>query len=120
MSRVAVAMKYYDEASMKEVREALEASVMQWPGVRSKGMMGCLVYFRDRKFFAFLVTNGLVITKLTQEEREELSRKVTAKPFEMAGRTSSNWAQVPARTPGDLQPVLFYVRKSYEAIQGGE
>ena len=108
-------MKYYNESQMRGVRETLEANILKWPGVARKEMMGCLCYFRGRKFFAFLVTNGIVVTKLTKDDRSKLSEQMDSKPFEMAGKTSSKWIQVTVRKPGDLQPVLPYVRKSYEA-----
>ena len=111
-------MKYYDEVKMRPIREALEAEVLTWPDVGPKEMMGCLVYFRGRSFFAFLVTHGLVLTKLADPDRTTLSRRPGAKPFDMAGRTSSKWIQLPVRTPKDLAPLLPYVRKSYEAIPG--
>lgn len=109
-------MKYYDEDRMRHVREAFEREVLGWPDVTSKGMMGCLVYSRGRSFFAFLVNDGLVVTKLTEAAREDLAGRVPSKPFEMAGRTSSKWIQVPAKRPEDLDAVLPYVRQSYEEI----
>ncbi len=78
-------------------------------------MMGCLCYFRGRKFFAFLVTGAIVLTKLSEEVRTELSGTVSAKPFEMSGRTAKKWLRVELRKPGDLRPILPYIRKSYEA-----
>lgn len=108
-------MKFYDEEKMRDVREAFEATVLAWPGVKSNEMMGCLCYFRGRKFFAFLITKGVVVTKLAKDDRSTLSKQVDSKPFEMAGRIASTWIQVPVRTPGDLPPVLPYVRKSYDA-----
>lgn len=102
---------------MRRVREAFEAKVLLWPGVTRKEMMGCLVYFRGRKFFAFLVTNGLVVTKLTEADRAKLAGSATTKPFRMAGRTSSNWIQVDVRNPSDVTPVLTYVRRSYDAAR---
>lgn len=111
-------MKYYDEDRMRPIRETFEAEVLAWPDVTSRGMMGCLVYFRRRKFFAFLVTDGLVLTKLGDQDRKALSARVDQKPFEMAGRTSSNWAQVGVSDPADLESLMPYVRKSYEAIEG--
>jgi len=108
-------MKYYDEKKMRDVRETLEAKIMKWPGVVRKEMMGCLCYFRGKKFFAFLVTNGIVITKLAKEDQSKLSERVHSKPFEMAGRTASTWIQVTLKDPGRLEPILPYVRKSYEA-----
>jgi|SRR3990170_8656225 len=111
-------MKYYDEEKMRKVRKTLEADIMKWPSVESKEMMGCLCYFRGRKFFTFLVTNGIVITKLANEDRSKLSERLDSKPFEMAGRTAATWIQLPLQKPGDLRPILPYIRKSYEAASG--
>lgn len=82
-------MKYYDEDRMRPVREAFDAEVLTWPGATSRGMMGCHVYLRGRSFFAFLVNDGLVLTKLSEEERRELAARMETKPFEMAGRATS-------------------------------
>ena len=109
-------MKFYDEAKMAPVRKALEASVLNWPGVAPKEMMGCLVYSRGTKFFAFLVTHGLVITKLSEEDREALAED-GGKPFTMAGRTTAKWVQLPVKTAEDLRPLLPHVRASYEACR---
>lgn len=111
-------MKYYNEIHMRGVRETLETVIMKWPNVARKEMMGCLCYFRGSKFFAFLVTNGIVLTKLADGDRSKLSEQMDSKPFEMAGRTASNWLQVMVRKPHDLQPVLPYVKKSYDAASG--
>jgi hypothetical protein len=100
---------------MRAVQEALEKDVLAWPGVSWKEMMGCLCYFRGKKFFAFLVTDGLVVTKLSEADRKALAGRVDSKPFSMAARTSSSWIQVTVRGPADLKPVLPYLRKSYEA-----
>ena len=108
-------MKYYDEEQMGGVRETLEEEIMKWPGVASKQMMGCLCYFRGKKFFAFLVTNGIVITKLAKEDRSKLSKRIDSRPFELAGRTASTWIQLTLEKPVDLKPLLPYIRKSYEA-----
>jgi len=108
-------MKYYDEQRMRDVRGRLESDILEWPGVTSKEMMGCLCYFRGKKFFAFLVTNGIVITKLAKENRAALSERVGSRPFEMAGKTASSSVQLPLKGPEDLDPLMPYVRKSYEA-----
>ncbi len=108
-------MKYYDEEQMRDVRKALEANVLEWPGVIRKEMMGCLCYFRGKKFFAFLVTNGIVITKLGKEDRSKLSERPDSKPFEMSGRTAASWIQLSLKKPKDLRILLPYIKKSYEA-----
>lgn len=108
-------MKYYDEDKMREIREALEKEIMRWPRVTAKQMMGCLCYFRGRKFFAFLVTKGIVITKLSQNGRATLLEQMHGKAFEMAGRTAKTWIRVPLKKREDLQLILPFVKKSYEA-----
>ncbi len=113
-------MKYYDEAAMDEVRKTLEADILEWPGVASKEMMGCLCYFRGKKFFAFLVTNGIVITKLPEEDRSKLATRGGSKPFDMAGRTASSWFQLSLKNSGDVRSILPYVEKSYKAASGAE
>lgn len=107
-------MKYYDDEQMRDIRETLEADIMKWPGVVSKEMMGCLCYFRGKKFFAFLVTDAIVLTKLPKQERALLSRRAGSRPFEMAGRTASAWVQVPLKAPKELGPLMAYVRNSYD------
>jgi hypothetical protein len=108
-------LKFYRDATMRASREALEATVLAWPGVARKEMMGCLVYFRGKRFFAFLVTGGLVITKLPGADRAVLAKRRGAKPFAMSGRMSSKWVQLPLAKPADLKPLLPYVKKSYKA-----
>ena len=108
-------MKFLDEGKMAGVRAALEADLMTWPGVKAKEMMGCLCYFRGKKFFAFLVTDGLVLTKLDKDGRSQLAAAVASKPFEMSGRTASSWLQVSVKKAGDLRALMPYVRKSYDA-----
>jgi len=111
-------MKFYDEEKMKDVRRTLEGAILKWPGVERKEMMGCLCYLRGTKFFVFLITDGVVITKLTKEERSELSGRLESKPFEMAGRTASSWIQLPVKKPATLRPLMPYIKKSYEAALG--
>jgi hypothetical protein len=108
-------VKYFDETQMTGIREALDAEVMKWPGVSSKGRMGCLCYFRGRKFFAVLVTQGIAVTRLTAEDRATLSKMKGTKPFEIGGRVSSHWSQQPLKNAQELQRLLPYIRKSYEA-----
>ena len=108
-------MKYYDEVQTGEIRKALEKEILRWPGVTSRQMMGCLCYFYGKKFFAFLVTNAIVITKLSDDERTKLSKHIDTSAFEMAGRTAKTWIRVALKKPNDLKLVLPFVKKSYEA-----
>src|SRR3989442_7417444 len=80
-------MKYYDEEKMAEIRKIFEAEVLTWKGVSSRRMMGCLCYFYNRKFIGFLVTDGIVLMKLSKKDQTSLNEKFGGKPFEMAGQT---------------------------------
>ncbi len=108
-------LKFYKERETGPIREMLEKEVIQWPGVTVRPMMGCLCYFRGKRFFAFLVTNGIVITKLSEEDRAELSKRPNTEPFKMAGKTAKSWVRIDLKHPSDLRPILPYVRKSYLA-----
>ncbi len=107
-------MKYYDEKQMSQIRKALEDEIMKWPNVTSKEMMGCLCYFRGKKFFAWLVTNGIVLTKLSEDDRTKVRVQVETEPFEMGGKPTKQ-VKVILRKPEDLQPIRTYIRKSYDA-----
>ena len=108
-------MKYYDEEKMAEVRKAFDREVLTWKGVVSRPMMGCLCYFYNRKFIGFLVTNGIVLMKLTEKDRTELKKKFGGKPFEMAGQTGRLWV-TPLKAPKDVRSVIPFARKRYQEV----
>ncbi len=108
-------MKYYDEEKMVEIRKTFEKEVLEWKGVISRPMMGCLCYFYNRKFIGFLVTNGIVLMKLSEKDQTVLKEKFGGKPFEMAGQTGRLWV-TPLKEPKDVRSVMPFVRKRYEEV----
>ncbi len=106
-------MKYYDEKQMSQIRKAFENEAMKWPDVTSREMMGCLCYFRGKKFFAWLVTNGIVLPKLTEVDRRELQDQFDTEPFEMGGK-ATKLRKVVLKKPEDLQQIRIYIKKSYD------
>ncbi len=110
-------MKYYDEEQMTEIRKALEKEIMQWPDVKSKEMMGCLCYFRGKKFLAWLVTNGIILPKLTEDDRRKLQSEFETAPFKMGAR-ATKLRTVILRKPEDLLPIRTYIKESYNAASG--
>ena len=106
-------MKYYDEEKMVETRKTFDAEVLKWKGVTSRPMMGCLCYFYNRKFIGFLVTNGIVLMKLSEKDQTILKERFGGKPFEMAGQTGRPWI-TPLKGPNDVRSVIPFVRKRYE------
>ena len=107
-------MKYYDEKQMSQIRKALEDEVMKWPDVTSREMMGCLCYFRGKKFFAWLVTKGIVLPKLAEDDRRTLQDQFSTEPFVMGGK-ATRLRKVVLQKPADLQHLRTYIRNSYDA-----
>ena len=108
-------MKYFDEEKMSEIRKVFDAEVLTWKGVSSRPMMGCLCYFYNRKFIGFLVTNGIVVMKLSEKDQTMLKEKFGGIPFEMAGQTVRLWV-TPLKGPKDVRSVMPFVRKRYEEV----
>jgi len=107
-------VKFYDEKEMGKVREALERTVLRWRGVTTREMMGCICYFYGSKFFALLITDAVVITKLPEEGRTRLTQEFGGKPFTMGGKAVKTWVSVPVKRPGDLTAIVPFVKTSYE------
>ncbi|MDG6219473.1 MAG: hypothetical protein QCI00_08545, partial [Candidatus Thermoplasmatota archaeon] len=74
-------MKYYDEGKMQHLRVRLEEEILRWPDVKTKKMYGCPCYKHKEKLFAFLVTDGVVLTKASERDKLELSKEFQIKPF---------------------------------------
>jgi len=108
-------LKYYDKEKMIEIQKAFEAEVLKWKGVSSRPMMGCLCYFYNRKFIGFLITDGIVLMKLSEKDQTSLKEKFGGKPFEMAGQTGRLWV-TPLKRPRDVGSVMPFVRKRYEEV----
>ena len=112
-------MKFYDEERMRGVRARFDEGVKDWDAVTSKEMMGCLCYLRGKRFFAFLVTDGVVLTRLGDADRERAYGRPGARPFEMAGKKASKWVQVPVRGPAEVKALMPLVRASYDGAGKG-
>jgi hypothetical protein len=95
-------MKYFDEEKMAETRKTFEAEVLEWKGVVSRPMMGCLCHFYNRKFVCFLVTNGIVLMKLSEKDQTLL-------------KTCRLWV-TPLKGPKVVRSVMPLVRKRYEEV----
>ena len=108
-------MKYFDEKKMEPIRKEFEKTVMKWKGVVSRPMMGCLCYFYNRKFVCVLVTEGIVVMKLGEEDQARLKEEFGGKPFEMAGKTGRMWV-TPLKSPADVKSVMSFVKKRYDEV----
>ena len=75
-------MKHYHDPQANEMRRLLEQEILHWPNVSSKKLFGCPGYQAGGKLFAFLVTDGVVLTQLEEAEREALFRQYPATFFQ--------------------------------------
>jgi len=99
---------------MKETREILESEVLHKPEVTTKRMFGCPCYMVKNALFGFLVTEGLVLTKLPEGDREEALKIPGADFFKSRNRVMRKWVQIPLKGPEVLPDVITWLWKSYE------
>src|SRR5437899_11667556 len=81
-------MKYFDKEKMGQIRDELEKEILQWPEVSSREMMGCLCYLHGKKMIAVLVTDGIVKSKLSEQDQTDLPQLSRKVPFRRGGKTS--------------------------------
>ena len=112
-------MKYFDTEKMGQIRDELEKEILQWPGVSSREMMGCLCYQHGKNMITFLVTDGIVISMLTEQEQKDLSKISGQMSFKMGGKTMRKpvWA---LKTRDNLRTILPFLKKSYQATLIGK
>ncbi len=106
-------MTYYSEEKAKALRETIEKDLLDWPKVTTRKMFGCPAYLADRRLFAFLVTEGVVITQLCKEDREALGEIYQTEPFTVRERTIERWVKVFIPSPEATARVMPYVKKSH-------
>ena len=112
-------MKYYSEEETKDLRLAFEDKILRWAKVTKTKMFGCPCYKANEKLFTFLVTKGVVITRLNENDREVISSQYQITPFQAGKKTVKNWIRIPIENKSDVDKVMHFVKKSYEnATQG--
>lgn len=109
-------MIYYTESEAKALREAFESQVLYWPRVTTRRMFGCPAYLVDGKLFAFLVTEGVVITQIRKRDREYLETQYPVEPFKAGEREIERWLQVTIDDLQRLERIITMVKKSYDTV----
>lgn len=109
-------MRYYDEVVMQTRRAAFEQALRRIPGLTVKKMFGCPCYKRHEKMFAFLVTDGLVLTRLAAKDRERLLAKFQGGAFQAGRKTVATWVQAPFQSLNQLDEYLPLLRRGLRAI----
>lgn len=77
-------------------------------------MFGCPCYQVGGNLFAFLVNEGIILTKLNEKQKEELSAKFDAAPFQARKKTVNKWVKLSLQSKDALSDVYPYLRQSYE------
>jgi hypothetical protein len=106
-------MQYYNEEKMQNIRLKIEKQVLSWPDVTTKKMYGCPCYKYKDKLFAFLVTDGVVLTKVSDQDKINLSKEFSIKPFQAATRTIKGWPQIPVGKASDFDKIISFIKNSY-------
>ncbi len=108
-------MKYYSEEDTKDLRLSFEAHVLSWPKVGTKKMFGCPCYKANGRLFAFLVTNGIVITQLEQTDSEALSRRYKTTFFQAGKKLVKGWLKLQIKDLKELDKIMPFIKRSYES-----
>jgi predicted DNA-binding protein (MmcQ/YjbR family) len=107
-------MQYYNEEKMHNLRVRLEQEILKWPDVSTRKMYGCPCYKYKDKLFAFLVTDGIVLVRVSEEDTIKLSEQFTIKPFQAGEkRIMYRWPVIPVDDSTDLQKILPFIKNSY-------
>ncbi len=61
-----------------------------------------------------MVTGGIILTRLSEEEKARLLKDSRAGHFEGHGRTMKNWILISLPDPSEIEGYLPYIKSSYE------
>jgi hypothetical protein len=110
-------LPYYSEDESHEFRLKVEEIVLGWPGVSKKIMFGSPAYVVGKTYFAMLVTGGIILTRLTEPEKEQLLKEPGVGYFEGHGRVMKKWVHIPVSSPADIETRVPFIRSSYETAR---
>ncbi|MBN1486560.1 MAG: hypothetical protein JW981_02885 [Anaerolineae bacterium] len=107
-------MKYYSEGkNQRAIREALEKEILNWDNVTIRKMFGCPAYQANGRLFAFLVTEGVVLTQLYHPDMEALTEYYHTDPFTVQEQVIQRWIIVSIPSAQALDRLIPFVEKSY-------
>jgi len=109
-------MDYYSEDKGRELREAFEERTLHWPMVTVRRMYGCPAYLADGKLFAFLVTDGVVITQIGKRDRESAASAFATALFKAGEREIGRWLIITLEDVKQLNRLMRLVKNSYETV----
>lgn len=108
-------MTYFDKEEGAALKSAFDEVVAEWPDVAATTMFGCPSYRAAGTIFAVLVTDGVALTRLPDDHREEVTQAFETGPFRAGERTVTKWVQVAIDDVDELDSLVPHVRASYES-----
>lgn len=108
-------MKYFDKERGSALQTAFEDIVSDWPSVTATTMFGCPSYQADGTLFGVLVTDGLVLTRLPSNHRDQVEKAFETKPFQAGERTVTKWLQFTIDDVAVLDSLIPHIKASYES-----
>lgn len=108
-------MSQFDLETEEELKAAFDAIVATWPDVTSKTMFGFPSYQADGTLFAVLLADGVGLTRLPDDGRDELDSSFETGPFEAGDRTVEAWVTITIDEIADLERLRPYIVASYES-----
>lgn len=108
-------MKYFDKEDGAALKSAFDEIVLDWPEVDGRTMFGCPSYQAAGTLFAVLVTNGVALTRLPDDHREQVADTFDTGPFQAGERTVTKWLQVTIEDVAELDSLLPHIKASYES-----
>ncbi len=112
-------MPYYVESKDHALRKRFEEIVLDWPGVTKKIMFGSPSYAAEGTLFAILVTDGIILTRLDEEQKSGLISTGFADYFSGHGRVVKKWVVVSVGDPSHIDRYLPFITASYQAARMG-
>jgi hypothetical protein len=76
-------------------------------------MYGCPCYKYNDKLFVFLLTDGVVLTKASDQDKMKLSKEFSIKLFRAVTKTMKGWPQIPVDETTDLKKIIPFIKNSY-------
>ena len=106
--------KLDDPGTETALREALDDLVLGWPEVTTGKLFGSHAYRAGGVLFAMVGGEGLILTRLGEEQRHLAAAQCGAHPFVGHGRELPGWTEFALADAAGVAAVWSLVRDAYE------
>ncbi len=106
--------KLNDSGTETALREALDDLILGWPDVTTGKMFGSHAYRAGGVLFAMVGGEGLILTRLGEEQRRLAAAQCGAHPFVGHGRELPGWTELALTDAAGVAAVSALVRDAYE------